>query len=210
MSMDKFAYSEYVALRYEQGYYVFPHNIDITSEEISCIQNRIIIRPMISDNEDMIYVFTGSMQKENHITEFILYLEDENGYEFDASDNIKITLINSVDGNNEGTDILRRHYYFWKLGVQFDRGVTIDKSKSLILETNKQIGKFDIEIRNIDLFKKRTKDRRFGINKILKPKKVVKLSYKLEEEYKKKIDHKIRRSKSNIDEIDRNKIMATL
>ena len=75
-------YSQYVGMMYNIGFYARPYDIHIISEEISCSRNKIYIHPIISEDDKYVYVFTGNSQKKiipSDITEFKLYLEDENG-----------------------------------------------------------------------------------------------------------------------------------
>lgn len=156
MYMNEYAhysYGEYIKLMYQKGYYVSPYYIDIMSDEVYCIENKIFIVPTyIEKEEDKIYVFTGISQKEMTIsnpTEFILYLEDIEGREFRDEDNIMMSLVRGNDIKN----LYTRNYATWKFGVEFDKGIHLDHDRCLIFQTQKEIGKFNIDIRNIDLFR---------------------------------------------------------
>ncbi len=152
-------YSKYVGMMYERGYYVSDYSINITSDEVSCFGNKILIVPMISENDKFVYVFTGGVQKriiQGYATEFRLYLEDEKG-EFKDSDNIMLSVGRL---NDTPEDLYTRSYAQWKFGVQFDRGVHVDYDRFLIFQTQKEISKFDINIDNIDLFVNRYKDKK--------------------------------------------------
>ena len=144
-------YSRYVGLMYERGYYVRTYNICTISEEVSLSRNKIILTPIISGDDRFVYIFTGIDQKKlisSDITEFLLYLEDENG-EFKDYDNIMLSVIRS---NDPPIDLYTRSYAQWKFGVQFDKGVHMDSDRRLIFQTQKEIKKFNIEINDIDLF----------------------------------------------------------
>ncbi len=157
-------YSKYVGMMYERGYYVSDYSINITSDEVSCFENKILIAPIISENDKFIYVFTGGVQKriiQSDITEFRLYLEDEKG-EFKDNDNIMLS-IGRLD--NSPIDLYTRSYAQWKFGIQFDRGINMDSDRFLIFQTQKEIVKFDISIDNIDLFVHRNKDKKKYLGK---------------------------------------------
>ena len=152
-------YSRYVGIMYEKGFYVQPHNINIMSEEVSCIANKILINPITSEEDKYVYIFTGITQKKiipSEITEFKLYLEDERG-EFKDNDNIMLSVCKL---NETPIDLFTRSYAQWKFGVSFDKGIHVDSDRFLIFQTQKEITKFDIEISNIDLFVHRHKRRR--------------------------------------------------
>lgn len=156
-------YSKYVGIMYERGYYVTSYSINIMSEEVSCLKNKILINPIISDNDRYVYVFTGNTQKRiipSEITEFILYLEDENG-EFKDNDNIMLSVCKL---NDTPIDLFTRSYAQWKFGVQFDKGIHVDSDRFLIFQTQKEITKFHIDIDNIDLFVYKHKRRREDFN----------------------------------------------
>src|SRR3972149_3203537 len=160
-------YSDYVGMMYEKGYYVQSYDISLMSEEVSCFNNKIFIKPMISDNDKYVYVFTGSLQKRiipSHITEFRLSLEDETG-EFKDSDNIMLSSVSKF--SDSPIDLFTRSYAQWKFGVQFDKGIHLDSDKFLIFRTQKEITKFDIEINNIDLFTYKHKTRREDSNEMI-------------------------------------------
>jgi hypothetical protein len=144
-------YGQYVGTMYEKGYYVIDYSITITSDEVSCFGNKILINPIISENDRFVYIFTGVAQKKiipGEITEFKLYLEDGKG-EFKDNDNIMLSV-----GVINGTpiDLYTRSYSQWKFGVQFDKGIYMESERFLIFQAQKEIIKFDVEINNIDLF----------------------------------------------------------
>lgn len=150
--MSIYSYSEYVGIMYQKGYYVERYNIGIMSDEVYNIDNKILIVPEDVEREDKIYVFTGTSQKMTIIgdpTEFKLYLEDKNGSEFKDSDNIMMSLVNT----KEVTNLYTRNYATWKFGVTFDTGIRLDSNKYLMFQTQKDIGVFDIDIINVDLFR---------------------------------------------------------
>lgn len=152
-------YGKYVGMMYEKGYYVQPYNMCTISEEVSCLRNKIIITPMISDNDKFVYIFTGTTQKRiipSNVTEFTLYLEDEKG-EFKDNDNIMLSVSIS---NDTPIDLFTRSYAQWKFGVQFDKGVYMNSDRRLIFQAQKEIVKFDIEINDIDLFSYKQKRRK--------------------------------------------------
>jgi hypothetical protein len=144
-------YGQYVGMMYEKGYYVIDYSITITSDEVSCFGNKILINPIISENDRFVYIFTGVAQKKlipNETTEFKLYLEDEKG-EFKDNDNI---MLSANIHNGTPVDLYTRSYAQWKFGVQFDKGIYMESERFLIFQAQKEIVKFDIEINNIDLF----------------------------------------------------------
>ena len=147
-------YSKYVGMMYERGFYLTNYTINIMSEEVYCFENKILINPITSENDKYVYVFTGNVQKRiipSEITEFRLTLEDERG-EFKDNDNITLSVGNSNGNMTDLTDLYTRSYAQFKFGVQFDKGIHIDSDKFLVFQTQKEITKLDIEIRNIDLF----------------------------------------------------------
>lgn len=152
-------YSEYVGMMYEMGYYVQQYDIYTISDEVSCSGNKILISPMIYDDDKFVYIFTGTIQKRiipSDITEFRLYLEDDKG-EFKDNDNIMLSVMKF---NESPIDLFTRSYAQWKFGVQFDKGIHMDSDRHLIFQAQKEIAKFDIEINNIDLFVNKHKRRR--------------------------------------------------
>ena len=154
-------YSRYVGMMYERGFYVTRYSINIMSEEVFCLGNKIIISPITSDSDKCVYIFTGNTQKRitpSDVTEFRLYLENEKG-EFKDNDNIMLSVSNS-NIKDDPIDLYTRSYAQWKFGVQFDKGIHMDSDKFLIFQTQKEITKFDIEIDNIDLFVYKHKRRR--------------------------------------------------
>jgi hypothetical protein len=153
MSGDtRYSYDEYVKMMYQGGYYVSPYYISLMSDEVYCIGNKIFIVPSNIEGEDKVYVFTGISQKVTTLsepTEFKLYLEDIDGLEFKDSDNIMLSLVRP----NNVVDLYTRNYAAWKFGVMFDNGVHLDPDKYLMFQAQKEIGTFDIDIINVDLFK---------------------------------------------------------
>jgi hypothetical protein len=144
-------YGQYVCTMYERGYYVINYSITIMSDEVSCLGNKIMIKPTISDNDRFVYIFTGISQKKftpNDMTDFRLYLEDEKG-EFKDNDNIMLSI--GVQ-NGIPIDLYTRSYAQWKFGIQFDKGIYVEQERFLIFQAQKEIVKFDIEINNVDLF----------------------------------------------------------
>ena len=145
-------YCDFVRLMYQHGFYVTSYNIDLMSEEVSCVGNKIIISPIISNDEKFTYVFTGKVQKQKILgepTKFKLYLEDVIGNEFKDKDNIMVSIVKT---NSTPSDLYTRPYGQWKFGVTFDNGIYLDEDNYLIFQTIKEIGKFDMEINDIDLF----------------------------------------------------------
>ncbi len=154
-----YSYDEYIKLMYQKGFYIYDHNIDIMSHEIYSIENRIFILPVALNGEDVTYVFTGRNQKISMLsepTEFRLYLEDDRGCEFEDSDNIMMSIIIQKGCKN----LYTRNYATWKYGVSFETGVHLEQDKYLMFQTQKDIGKFDIEINNVDLFKRKNRPER--------------------------------------------------
>lgn len=156
-------YGQYVGMMYEKGYFVKDYSITITSDEVSCLGNKIIIRPIVSDDDRFVYIFTGAVQKKiipSEITEFRLYLEDERG---EFKDNDKIMLSVSSPNNNL-VDLYTRSYAQWKFGVQFDKGIHMESDRFLVFQAQKEIVKFGIDIDNIDLFVYKHKKKREDFN----------------------------------------------
>lgn len=156
-------YGQYVGMMYEKGYFVKDYSITITSDEVSCLGNKIIIRPVISDDDRFVYIFTGTVQKKiipSEITEFRLYLEDERG-EFKDNDKIMLS-VSSL--NNNLVDLYTRSYAQWKFGVQFDKGIHMESDRFLVFQAQKEIVKFGIDIDNIDLFVYKHKKKREDFN----------------------------------------------
>lgn len=157
-------YSKYVGMMYERGYYIQPYDICTMSDEVSCLGNKIFITPMKSENDIYVYIFTGTTQKRiipSDVTDFRLYLEDENG-EFKDNDNIMLSVSKF---NDIPIDLFTRSYAQWKFGVQFDKGIHVDSDRFLIFRAQKEIAKFDIEINNIDLFFYKHKRRKEDFSK---------------------------------------------
>lgn len=151
-----YSYDEYVKMMYQKGYYVSPYYINLMSDEVYCIENRILIVPAYVEGEDKVYVFTGTSQKVTILsepTEFKLYLEDIEGHEFRDGDNIMLSLVMP----NDVVNLYTRNYATWKFGIIFDRGVHLDPDKYLMFQAQKEIGTFDIDIINVDLFKHKRK-----------------------------------------------------
>jgi len=156
-------YGKYVGMMYERGYYVQQYDICTISEEVSCFGNKILISHIISDNDKYVYIFTGATQKRiipSEITEFKLSLEDGKG-EFKDNDNLMLSVCSI---NNVPIDLFTRSYAQWKFGVSFDKGIHMDSDKFLILQAQKEITKFDLEINNIDLFVHKHKRNREDFN----------------------------------------------
>ena len=154
-----YSYGEYVKMMYQKGYYVSPYYISLMSDEVYCIENKILIVPAYEEGEDKVYVFTGISQKVatmSEPTEFKLYIEDINGAEFKDRDNIMLSLIKS----NDVVNLYTRNYATWKFGIMFDKGIHLDPDKYLIFQAQKEIGTFDIDIINVDLFKQKKKVKR--------------------------------------------------
>lgn len=148
-------YSEFVGLMYKKGFYVTNYNINKDSKEISYNDNKIVIKPI--NEEELVYVFTGISQKENILsepTEFKLLLENKDGNEFKDDD---LIMISTVKENQKNYDLYTRPYATWKFGIKFEKGIYLDKEKYLIIQAQKEIGKFDIKIKNVDLFKYKDK-----------------------------------------------------
>jgi hypothetical protein len=126
MSEDtRYSYNEYVKMMYQKGYYVGPYYINLMSDEVYCIENRILIVPAYVEGEDKVYVFTGMSQKATTLsepTEFKLYLEDTDGHEFRDGDNVMLSLVRP----NDVVNLYTRNYATWKFGVMFDKGVHLD------------------------------------------------------------------------------------
>ena len=156
MSGDpRYSYGEYVKMMYQKGYYISPYYINIMSDEVYFVDNKILIVPYI-DGEDKVYVFTGASQKIITLsdpTEFVLYLEDVEGREFRDSDNIMLSLVLQ----NDVVNLYTRNYAAWKFGLTFDKGIHLDPDKYLMFQTQKEIGIFDIDVRNVDLFRHKKK-----------------------------------------------------
>ncbi len=157
----RYSYDEYVKIMYQKGFYVGPYNINITSHEVYCIDNKILIVPIMLDSEIAVYVFTGTIQKMtimSEATEFRLtYIEDKEGNEFKDSDNIMLSIVKPKDVVN----LYTRNYATWKFGVKFEKGIHLEQDKYLMFQAQKDIGKFDIEIDNIDLFKYKNRERKY-------------------------------------------------
>lgn len=154
-----YLYDEYIKLMYQKGFYIYDHNIDLMSHEIYSIDNKIFILPIALNGENVTYVFTGTSQKIatcGEPTEFRLYLEDAQGKEFKDDDNIMMSLVRPKDCKN----LYTRNYATWKYGVSFETGIHLEQDKYLMFQTQKEIGKFDIEINNVDLFKRKNKTER--------------------------------------------------
>lgn len=152
-------YSQFVRLMYQKGFYVYQYNIDLTSYEVYFFDNKICIIPIAPVDEDIRYVFTGTSQKTKILskpTEFSLYLEDDHGKEFEDHDHIMLSIVK--DSNIE--NLFTRNYSSWRFGLTFNKGIHLDSDRYLILQSHKNIGLFDIDIKNIDLFKKKIIDNR--------------------------------------------------
>ena len=160
MSGDtRYSYDEYVKMMYKKGYYVSPYYINLMSEEVYCIDNKILIVPAYIEGEDKVYVFTGTSQKVATLSEptgFVLYLEDIEGCEFRDSDNIMLSMVRP----NDVVNLYTRNYAAWKFGLTFDKGIHLDPDKYLMFQAQKEIGIFDIDVRNVDLFRHKKKAER--------------------------------------------------
>jgi hypothetical protein len=151
MSGDNYSYGEYVKMMYQKGFYVRPYYINLMSDEVYCIGNKIFIIPFNIEGEDKVYVFTGTSQKATILsgsTKFRLYLEDIDSLEFKDNDNIMLSMIKP----NNIVDLYTRNYATWKFGLSFDKGIQLDPDKCLMFQTQKEIQKFEVDIQNIDLF----------------------------------------------------------
>lgn len=157
MSEDTlYSYDQYVKMMYQKGYYVSPYYISLMSDEVYYVDSKILIVPIYVEGEDNVYVFTGASQKAailSEPTKFKLYLEDINGLEFNDRDNIMLSLIKPKDVMN----LYTRNYATWKFGITFDKGIHLDPDKYLMFQAQKEIGTFDIDIINVDLFKYKKK-----------------------------------------------------
>jgi hypothetical protein len=150
----RFSYEEYVKQMYQNGFYLYSYSINLMSKEISSYGNRIFISPDTTE-ASVTYVFTGVRQKlaiNSEPTLFKLYLEEENGAEFKDEDNIMMSIVKPKGIKN----LFTRNYATWKYGISFDMGINIEK-EYVMFQAQKNIEKFDIEIYNIDLFKKKNK-----------------------------------------------------
>lgn len=161
MEVISFRYSEFVKTLYERGYYVERYTIDLMNDEVSNIDNKIFIIPTIQRaGEDIIYVFTGTLQKIRTIGEatlFTLFLVDDKGQEYKDDDKIMLSIGRQSTGKI--SSLYTRNYAEWKFGTTFEKGISIDGDKFLIFQTQKSIGRFNINIYNVDLFKhKNTKE----------------------------------------------------
>ena len=160
MSGDtRYSYDEYVKMMYQKGYYVSPYYINLMSEEVYCIDNKILIVPAYIEGEDKVYVFTGTSQKVATLSEptgFVLYLEDIEGCEFRDNDNIMLSMVRP----NDVVNLYTRNYAAWKFGLTFDKGIHLDPDKYLMFQAQKEIGIFDIDVRNVDLFRHKKKAER--------------------------------------------------
>jgi len=149
-------YSQLVKYLYERGFYVERYSIGLMSYEVLCDYNKIIIVPVFANEEETVYVFTGTAQKAKILsepTEYRLYLEDPSGQEFRDDDLIMMSVVK--DGHP--TNLYTRNYPSWRFGVRFEKGIRLDSEKYLIFQTQKEIGNFDIDIINVDLFRRKNK-----------------------------------------------------
>lgn len=156
--MEAQPYSEFVRYLYERGFYVERYNINLTSYEVYYIDNKILIIPIIPPGEDAIYVFTGISQKTKIMgepTEFRLYLEDSEKKEFRDDDNIMMSIVRTDGTRHDTHNLYTRNYAAWKFGLKFDRGIELNSEKYLMFQMQKEIGRFDIDIIGIDLFRKK-------------------------------------------------------
>lgn len=146
-------YSDFVKMMYENGFYVEKTTIGLTSYEVICDYNKIVIVPAPFNDEEIIYVFTGILQKAKMLsepTEYRLYLEDTSGKEFRDSDLIMVSVVK--DGH--ATNLYTRNYPSWRFGTRLEKGIRLDSEKYLMFQTQKEIGSFDIDIINVDLFRR--------------------------------------------------------
>ena len=146
-------YSDFVKMMYENGFYVDKITIGLMSYEVICDFNKIVIVPAPFNDEETTYVFTGTLQKAKMLsepTEYRLYLEDTSGKEFRDSDLIMISVVK--DGH--ATNLYTRNYPSWRFGTRLEKGIRLDSEKYLMFQTQKEIGSFDIDIINVDLFRR--------------------------------------------------------
>jgi len=151
-------YSELVKYLYEKGFYVEKYNINLASYEILCDYNKIIVVPISTNEEETIYIFTGTAQKDRILsspTEFRLTLFDKNGKEFRDDDLVMLSVVRIESENIR--NLYTRSYAQWRFGQTFEKGIQLDPEKYLMFQAQKEIGRFDIDIRNIDLFKRKNK-----------------------------------------------------
>lgn len=158
--MESQPYSEFVKYLYERGFYIERYNINLMSYEVYFIDNKILIIPIIPPGEDVIYVFTGISQKSkmsNSPTEFRLYLEDIDKREFRDDDNIMLSTVR-IGGTRENIhNLYTRSYAQWKFGQKFEKGIEINSEKYIMFQTQKEIGRFDIDVIGIDTFRRKDK-----------------------------------------------------
>lgn len=149
-------YSEFVKTMFQNGFYVEKYSIGLMSYEVVCDNNKIVIVPAPFNDEDAVYVFTGTMQKDKILsgpTEYRLYLEDTSGKEFRDDDLIMMSLIK----NDNLANLYTRNYPSWRFGVTFEKGIRLDPEKYIVFQAQKEIGSFDIDITNVDLFRRKNK-----------------------------------------------------
>lgn len=154
------SYGDFVKYLYEKGFHVYKYSIDLTSNEVICDCNKIAILPISEQDEKTIYVFTGTSQKIKTLsepTEFKLSLFDINNSEFKDDDNIMLSIIITDKTGENVKNLYTRNYATWKFGVIFDKGILLDSNRYILFQAQKNIGRFDIDIRNIDLFKHKNK-----------------------------------------------------
>lgn len=148
------AYSDFVKMMYENGFYVEKITIGLTSYEVICDYNKIVIVPAPFKDEEITYVFTGTLQKAKMLsepTEYRLYLEDTLGKEFRDNDLIMMSVVK--DGH--ATNLYTRNYPSWRFGTRFEKGIRLDTEKYLMFQTQKEIGNFDVDIINVDKFRRK-------------------------------------------------------
>lgn len=153
-------YGDYVKMMYEEGFYVEQHNINLTNCDALCDYNKIVMVPISLDSEDTVYVLTGILQKAKTLsesTEFRLSLFDAKGNEFKDDDNIMLSIVKIDNAEEKTYNLYTRSYASWKFGLKIEKGIELNSEKYLIFQTQKELGKFDIDITNVDLFRRKNK-----------------------------------------------------
>lgn len=153
-------YSDFVKLMHENGFYVERYSIGLMSYEVICDYNKIVVVPAPLNGENTIYVFTGTEQKAKTLsesTEYRLYLEDISGKEFRDDDLIMMSVVR-IDSDGENIrNLYTRSYAQWRFGQKFEKGIRLDSEKYLMFQAQKEIKNFDIDITNIDLFRRKNR-----------------------------------------------------
>lgn len=160
MEDAQFSYGDFVKYLYEKGFHVERYHIYLMSYEVICDYNKIVIVPTSEPGEETIYIFTGTLQKIKTLgepTEFRLSLFDISNNEFKDDDNIMLSVVKIDEKGENIHNLYTRRYAEWKFGVKFEKGIKLDSEKYLIFQGQKEIGKFDIYVRNIDLFRHKNK-----------------------------------------------------